>query len=172
MFLHWRLNSGIITVIHVVTHAAGTKSEVAVSENEDSQGQSDVNEIEGASAAPESNGEDSTPKQEEEQDDNGGGTVESGLSTFSYDQLKAKSENPVTGIDFKRREVGSTTYNYDFHLNSSFKLAILTFFFSTSLSQAYLSDEEFETVLGMTKDAFYKLPKWKQDMTKKKVDLF
>lgn len=27
-------------------------------------------------------------------------------STFSYDQLKSKSENPVTGIDFKRREVG------------------------------------------------------------------
>ena len=26
-------------------------------------------------------------------------------STFSYEQLKAKSENPVTGIDFKRREV-------------------------------------------------------------------
>lgn len=27
-------------------------------------------------------------------------------STFSYEQLKAKSDNPVTGIDFKRREVG------------------------------------------------------------------
>ncbi|KAJ0575270.1 putative villin headpiece, villin/Gelsolin, ADF-H/Gelsolin-like domain superfamily [Helianthus annuus] len=62
-------------------------------------------------------------------------------STFSYEQLRAKSENPVTGIDFKRRE-------------------------------AYLSAEEFEGVLGMTKEAFYKIPKWKQDMMKKKVDLF
>ncbi|KAF5804279.1 putative villin headpiece, villin/Gelsolin, ADF-H/Gelsolin-like domain superfamily [Helianthus annuus] len=62
-------------------------------------------------------------------------------STFSYEQLRAKSENPVTGIDFKRRE-------------------------------AYLSAEEFEAVLGMTKEAFYKIPKWKQDMMKKKVDLF
>ncbi|KAI3801340.1 hypothetical protein L1987_29444 [Smallanthus sonchifolius] len=62
-------------------------------------------------------------------------------STFSYEQLKAKSENPVTGIDFKRRE-------------------------------AYLSAEEFESVLGVTKEAFYKIPKWKQDMLKKKVDLF
>ncbi|KAL8208538.1 hypothetical protein R6Q57_007950 [Mikania cordata] len=62
-------------------------------------------------------------------------------STFSYEQLRAKSENPVKGIDFKRRE-------------------------------AYLSAEEFEAVLGMTKDAFYKIPKWKQDMMKKKVDLF
>ncbi|XP_060174615.1 villin-2-like [Lycium barbarum] len=60
---------------------------------------------------------------------------------FSYEQLKAKSENPATGIDTKRRE-------------------------------AYLSDEEFESVLGMTREAFYKMPKWKQDVHKKKVDLF
>ncbi|KAE8702548.1 Villin-2 [Hibiscus syriacus] len=61
--------------------------------------------------------------------------------TYSYDQLKSKSENPVTEIDFKRRE-------------------------------AYLSAEEFETVFGMTKEAFSKMPKWKQDSKKKEVDLF
>ncbi|KAK8638855.1 hypothetical protein V6N13_137264 [Hibiscus sabdariffa] len=55
--------------------------------------------------------------------------------TYSYDQLKSKSENPVTGVDFKRRE-------------------------------------EFETVFGMTKEAFYKMPRWKQDSKKKEVDLF
>ena len=38
--------------------------------------------------------------------------------------------------------------------------------------EAYLSDEEFQSVLGMNKEAFYKLPKWKQDMNKRKVDLF
>ncbi|XP_061340327.1 villin-3-like [Gastrolobium bilobum] len=38
--------------------------------------------------------------------------------------------------------------------------------------EAYLSDKEFETVFGMTKEAFSKLPRWKQDMLKKKVDLF
>ncbi|URE44348.1 Villin headpiece domain [Musa troglodytarum] len=38
--------------------------------------------------------------------------------------------------------------------------------------EAYLSDAEFETVLGMTKEAFYQQPKWKQDMQKRKVDLF
>ncbi|MFS7932109.1 putative villin headpiece [Helianthus anomalus] len=37
---------------------------------------------------------------------------------------------------------------------------------------AYLFVEEFESVLGMTREEFYKLPKWKQDLTKKKVDLF
>nr|XP_029124098.1 villin-2 isoform X2 [Elaeis guineensis] len=62
-------------------------------------------------------------------------------STFSYERLKAKSSNPIRGIDYKRRE-------------------------------AYLSDAEFKTVLGMTKEAFYRQPKWKQDMQKRKVDLF
>ncbi|KAK8476300.1 hypothetical protein V6N11_074273, partial [Hibiscus sabdariffa] len=61
--------------------------------------------------------------------------------TYSYDQLKSKSENPATGIDLKRRET-------------------------------YLSEEEFETVFGMTKEAFYKMPKWKQDGKKREVDLF
>lgn len=38
--------------------------------------------------------------------------------------------------------------------------------------ETYLSDEEFETVFAMTKEAFTKLPRWKQDMLKRKVDLF
>ncbi|KAG0489608.1 hypothetical protein HPP92_006471 [Vanilla planifolia] len=38
--------------------------------------------------------------------------------------------------------------------------------------EAYLSDEEFRSVFGMTKQAFYQQPKWKQDMQKRKVDLF
>ncbi|KAI7732273.1 hypothetical protein M8C21_004845 [Ambrosia artemisiifolia] len=93
---------------------------------------------EASEAVQETNGEGSATKSiaEETECD----SVDS-QSTFSYEQLRAKSENPVTGIDFKRRE-------------------------------AYLSAEEFEAVLGMTKEAFYKLPKWKQDMVKKKVDLF
>uniref|UniRef100_A0A1J3I126 Villin-3 n=1 Tax=Noccaea caerulescens TaxID=107243 RepID=A0A1J3I126_NOCCA len=60
---------------------------------------------------------------------------------FTYGRLQAKSENPVTGIDFKRRE-------------------------------AYLSEEEFKSVFGMEKTAFCKLPRWKQDLLKKKFDLF
>ncbi|CAI9287774.1 unnamed protein product [Lactuca saligna] len=82
--------------------------------------------------------DDSEPKVEIEEDENG---ILSSPSTFTYDQVRVKSENPVPGIDLKRRE-------------------------------AYLSVEEFESVLGMTKADFYKLPKWKQDVTKKKVELF
>ncbi|KAL0334312.1 UNVERIFIED_CONTAM: Villin-2 [Sesamum angustifolium] len=114
------------------------KSEEAA-EIEDSEEISEVKETETVEEPiPESNEDDSGPKSDTDQDENGS---ESSQSIFSYDQLKAKSDNPVTGIDFKRRE-------------------------------AYLSDEEFQSVLGMDKDAFYKLPKWKQDMLKRKVDLF
>ncbi|XP_047315379.1 villin-2-like isoform X3 [Impatiens glandulifera] len=89
----------------------------------------------------ESNGANSEPKQEEVVEQEEENVTESGQSFFSYEVLKAHSENPVTGIDFKRRE-------------------------------AYLSDDEFQSVMEMTKGAFYKLPKWKQDMNKKKADLF
>ncbi|KAL7225278.1 hypothetical protein ACSBR1_020625 [Camellia fascicularis] len=118
--------------------AAGTKIENVLSQVEDSKEDSEIKDTEVAEPVVDSNGDDSGSKQEEGQDANGSETSQ---STFSYEQLKAHSDNPVTGIDFKRRE-------------------------------AYLSDEEFQAVLGVTKEAFYKLPKWKQDMQKKKFDLF
>ncbi|CAI9779484.1 unnamed protein product [Fraxinus pennsylvanica] len=107
-------------------------------EVEDSKEASEVKGTKIVEPVVEANGEDSEPKLERGLDENG---TESSQTTFHYEQLKAKSNNPVTGIDFKRRE-------------------------------AYLSDEEFQAIFGMTKEAFYKLPKWKQDMQKKKVDLF
>ncbi|XP_028789451.1 villin-3-like [Neltuma alba] len=81
---------------------------------------------------------DSEPKQENLDDDI---LSPSSHVTYSYDQLKTLSDNPVSGIDFKRRE-------------------------------AYLSDDDFLSVFGMTKEAFYEMPKWKQDMLKKKQGLF
>ncbi|KAJ7979431.1 villin 4 [Quillaja saponaria] len=38
--------------------------------------------------------------------------------------------------------------------------------------EAYLSSEEFREKIGMTKDAFYKLPKWKQNKLKLALQLF
>ncbi|KAI4363989.1 hypothetical protein MLD38_020136 [Melastoma candidum] len=105
----------------------------------DSPEASEDGKSEGAAPVLETNEEDTQVKPEAEEDDTDGS--ENSATTFSYDRLKAKSENPVTGIDFKRRE-------------------------------AYLSDEEFKTIFGITKAEFYKLPRWKQDMNKKKVDLF
>lgn len=51
---------------------------------------------------PVSENEESEPKPEVEQEENGSGSQ----ITFDYERLKAKSDNPVTGIDFKQREVG------------------------------------------------------------------
>lgn len=117
---------------------AATKDETFNSELEVSEEVSYIKEAEEMEPVSESNGGDSELKEDAEQDENG---TDSSQSTFNYDQLKAKSDNPITGIDFKRRET-------------------------------YLSDEEFESIFGVTKEAFYKLPKWKQDMQKRKVDLF
>ncbi|KNA10108.1 hypothetical protein SOVF_147420 [Spinacia oleracea] len=97
----------------------------------------EVQETGSVDPAPERN-EESVSKDDTEQEDYISGSTQ---STFSYEQLRARSENPVTGIDFKRRE-------------------------------AYLSEEEFLSVFGVTKEAFNKLPRWKQDMQKKKFDLF
>lgn len=112
-----------------------TPSEVA----EESPAVPEVQETESVEAfVPESKAEESVSKDEPEQEETASGSTR---STFTYEQLRARSENPVTGIDFKRRE-------------------------------AYLSDEEFQSIFGMNKEAFYKLPRWKQDMQKRKFDLF
>ncbi|CAK7342596.1 unnamed protein product [Dovyalis caffra] len=123
---------------HSETNLPAEGKSETLSEAEGSEGVAEVKEMEEIAYVPESNGEDSERKQDTEQEETDDGNTQ---STFSYDQLKAHSDNPVKGIDFKRRE-------------------------------AYLSDEEFETVFGVTKEAFYKMPKWKQDMQKKKFDLF
>ncbi|CAH9079383.1 unnamed protein product [Cuscuta epithymum] len=122
--------------------AAGMENEKASFEGSGSKGSSPVvakEETNEFQPVLETNSKDHDESKIEEDWDNN--DKEGGQTTFSYEQLRAKSDNPVTGIDFKRRE-------------------------------AYLSDEDFEAVLGMGKEAFYKLPKWKQDMHKRKVDLF
>ncbi|THU54582.1 hypothetical protein C4D60_Mb10t26610 [Musa balbisiana] len=116
-----------------VTANDSTKIKMMGSESEHSfELSSEKEPIEGDGSVSESNDGDSEVTQEPKMDENGGET------TFSYERLKAKSSDPVSGIDYKQRE-------------------------------AYLSDAEFETVLGMTKEAFYQQPKWKQDMQKRKI---
>ncbi|KAK6941822.1 Gelsolin-like domain, partial [Dillenia turbinata] len=66
-------------------------------------------------------------------------------------------------------ESSQSTFTYDqLKTNSGSRVTGIDF----KRREAYLSDEEFQTVFGTTKEAFYKLPKWKQDMQKKKVFLF
>lgn len=55
--------------------------------------------VEGSVSISESNGEGSLVKEDSLIDENGG------ESTFSYERLRAKSTNPVRGINYKQREV-------------------------------------------------------------------
>ncbi|CAL9751927.1 unnamed protein product [Musa acuminata subsp. burmannicoides] len=122
--------------VPVGTINESAKTESAGSESGDSLEISAEKETtQGNGILSDSNGADSDVATNPQIDENGG------ECTFTYERLKAKSSNPVSGIDYKRRE-------------------------------AYLSDGEFQTTLGMTKEAFYRQPKWKQDMQKRKVDLF
>jgi len=38
--------------------------------------------------------------------------------------------------------------------------------------ESYLSDEEFQGLLHMTKEAFYLLPHWQQDNKRKEIGLY
>ncbi|CAH2063838.1 unnamed protein product [Thlaspi arvense] len=114
--------------------SAEANDEKAFSEVEASEESTEAKEEEEVSPAADASAEEAAAKQDDSEAETTG-------ATFTYEQLQAKSEKPVKGIDFKRRE-------------------------------AYLSEEEFKTVFGMEKEAFYKLPRWKQDMLKKKFDLF
>ena len=79
---------------------AAAKSESAQSETEAPEEAGEVKETEELAGETGSNGG-STPKQDNVED-----VIHSeSYGTFSYDQLNTKSDNPVTGIDYKRREV-------------------------------------------------------------------
>lgn len=81
--------------------AAAIENEKASDAVENSKEPSEVKETEVAESVEETNWAESEPKPEQEQDD----SSDCSQTIFSYDRLKAKSDNPVTGIDFKRREV-------------------------------------------------------------------
>lgn len=116
-----------MNVRHVWALAGGSKNENAPIEAEDTKEASEVENTE----TDETNGEDSEPKPEPEpepeaepeQEENGG---ESTQTTFSYEQLRAKSDNPVTGIDFKRREVSCSIVRIMLKLSILFYVHLIT----------------------------------------------
>ncbi|KAG5609353.1 hypothetical protein H5410_020634 [Solanum commersonii] len=87
--LHFSLSGLTYLNVYFSTKA---ESDLSTAEVQDSEKVSEPKEI---VEPAETNG--SEPEQDE-------GGNESGQAIFSYEQLKAKSDNPVTGIDFKRRE--------------------------------------------------------------------
>ncbi|XP_061363942.1 villin-3-like [Gastrolobium bilobum] len=90
-------------------------------------------------------------------------TQELAPESGSNGDLEPKQENVEDGNDSQR------TFSYDQLKTKSGKNVSGI---DPKRREAYLSDEEFKTVFGMAKEAFYKLPRWKQDMLKKKFELF
>lgn len=108
-----KLDTGLIRsrldLHHSLTHpyfwnvfSASAKAEDA-SETEEFKLTPKANETEIPEPPTPENEDGSGPKPETPHDEDGTPT------TFTYDQLKAKSDNPVKGIDYKRREVFLST---------------------------------------------------------------
>lgn len=58
-------------------------------------------------------------------------------------------------------------YTYDELLKKEYPKGI-----DTSKLESYLNDEEFVTVIGHSRDDFYKLPLWHQQKIKREMKLF
>ncbi|MED6170836.1 Villin-3 [Stylosanthes scabra] len=92
-------------------------------------------------------------------------TEEPTPGTGSNGNSEPKQENVEDGNDAQN----STVFSYEqLKAKSGSHLSGI----DLKRREAYLADNEFGTVFGMTKEAFYKLPRWKQDMLKKKHELF
>lgn len=91
-----------IIITKIICFAAIVKSEEPSDGLESNEGSEVTTETSEPVQVQEMNGEGSATKSAPEESECD--SVDS-QSTFTYEQLKAKSENPVTGIDFKRREV-------------------------------------------------------------------
>ncbi|XP_042412347.1 villin-2-like isoform X1 [Zingiber officinale] len=64
---------------------------------------------------------------------------------------------------------GESTYSYErLKSNSSYPVRGIDY----KRREVYLSESEFQTVFGLTRELFYQQPKWKQDAQKRKKDLF
>ena len=89
-----------------------------------------------------------------------------GLPIYPYERLKTTAADPVTEIDVTRREV--IFWSHSILLFSEEGNDDIIF----NLMQTYLSSAEFKEKFGMTKEAFSKLPKWKQNRLKIDLQLF
>ncbi|KAJ4791689.1 hypothetical protein LUZ62_042935 [Rhynchospora pubera] len=92
------------------------------------------------------------------------------------DQLSVSTETAeaADSVEVSQEETaeangGETTFSYD-RLRSKSTNPVRGIDYKRR--ETYLSDEEFKKVFGLTKEAFYQQPKWKQDMQKRKLDLF
>ncbi|KAF9680537.1 hypothetical protein SADUNF_Sadunf06G0131700 [Salix dunnii] len=95
---------------------------------------------------------------------------EEGLPIYPYERLKVNSSDPAIEIDVTKREVKYEQLMILYYL--SFLYCLFSEIVLFNCMQTYLSAVEFREKFGMAKDAFFKLPKWKQNKLKMALQLF
>jgi len=88
-------------------------------------------------------------------------------SADSSDNKGKKSTPKLELLSDKLQELARTTFSYDELLRDPLPKGV-----DPTILETYLSDLEFRIVFEMTREAFAKLPKWKQDKQKQSVYLF
>lgn len=96
---------------------------------------------------------------------------EEGLTIHPYESLTTTSSDPASDIDVTKREVIIRRLNHVMKTYNAYNQHRILMFEIWDV-QAYLSSTEFREKFGMAKDAFYKLPKWKQNKLKMALNLF
>ncbi|KAL5219060.1 hypothetical protein ABZP36_019744 [Zizania latifolia] len=95
-------------------------------------------------------------------------------SEFSADKDGTSSEGGRIEPDISQEQTanengGETTFSYDRLISKSTNPVRGIDY---KRRETYLSDTEFQTVFGMPKEEFYQQPRWKQELQKRKADLF
>ncbi|XP_062211321.1 villin-2-like isoform X2 [Phragmites australis] len=80
-----------------------------------------------------------------------------------------RTETDVSQEQTAHENGGKTTYSYDRLISKSTNPVKGIDY---KRRETYLSDNEFETVFGMTKEEFYQQPGWKRELQKRKADIF
>ncbi|ONL98225.1 Villin-2 [Zea mays] len=80
-----------------------------------------------------------------------------------------RTEPDVSQEQTAKENGGQTTFSYERLISKSTDPVSGI---NNKRRETYLVDSEFETVFGMTKEEFYEQPRWKQELQKKKADLF
>ncbi|CAM0873252.1 unnamed protein product [Alopecurus aequalis] len=80
-----------------------------------------------------------------------------------------RTEPDVSQEETANENGGETIFSYDRLISKSTDPVRGI---DTKRRESYLSDSEFQTVFGVTKEEFYQQPRWKQELQKRKVDLF
>uniref|UniRef100_A0ACD5WVP1 Uncharacterized protein n=1 Tax=Avena sativa TaxID=4498 RepID=A0ACD5WVP1_AVESA len=80
-----------------------------------------------------------------------------------------RTEPDVSQEETANENGGETTFSYDRLIS---KATDPVRGIDSKRRETYLSDSEFQTAFGVTKEEFYQQPRWKQDQQKKQADLF